>query len=78
MKRRKALVTGGSTGIGRATAIALDLTPLNITVNAVAPGEVATPMNDLSPEDVEHSVRPAIPVRRPGFPRETGACFRHV
>jgi len=44
-----------------------------ITVNAVAPGEIATPMNDMESEDAEQTHRPGIPVPRPGRPEEIAA-----
>src|SRR4051812_40414436 len=58
-------------GLGLLTKVmALELAAHGITVNAVAPGEIATPMT--GNEDVDpHSVqRPAIPARRPGAARE--------
>jgi NAD(P)-dependent dehydrogenase (short-subunit alcohol dehydrogenase family) len=58
---------------GLVKCLALDLSPLNITVNAVAPGEVATPMNDMSADDAQRAQRPAIPVRRVGSPQEIAA-----
>jgi len=55
---------------GMVKCLALDLSPLNITVNSVAPGEIATPMNDMQAGDFDDSERPAIPVRRAGHPDE--------
>src|SRR4051795_3202800 len=58
-------------GLGLLTKVmALELAAHGITVNAVAPGEIATPMTgnaDVDPETIE---RPAIPARRPGHARE--------
>jgi NAD(P)-dependent dehydrogenase (short-subunit alcohol dehydrogenase family) len=58
-------------GLGLLTKVmALELAEHGITVNAVAPGEIATPMTgneDVDPQTVE---RPAIPARRPGHARE--------
>jgi NAD(P)-dependent dehydrogenase (short-subunit alcohol dehydrogenase family) len=53
--------------------MALELAEHGITVNSVAPGEIATPMTDS--EDVDpHTVdRPAIPAGRPGDAREIAA-----
>jgi len=60
-------------GLGLLTKVmALELAAHGITVNAVAPGEIATPMTgnaDVAPETIE---RPAIPLRRPGHAREIG------
>lgn len=49
--------------------MALELTPrYGITVNAVAPGEIATPMNDMDDSDASktRTPRPEFPVGRPG------------
>jgi NAD(P)-dependent dehydrogenase (short-subunit alcohol dehydrogenase family) len=58
-------------GLGLLTKVmALELAVHGITVNAVAPGEIATPMTgneDVDPHTVE---RPGIPARRPGAARE--------
>jgi NAD(P)-dependent dehydrogenase (short-subunit alcohol dehydrogenase family) len=58
-------------GLGLLTKVmALELAAHGITVNAVAPGEIATPMTgneDVDPHTIE---RPAIPARRPGHARE--------
>jgi len=45
-----------------------------ITVNAVAPGEIATPLTDQEPEDAERTHRPGIPLGRPGKPDEIAAA----
>jgi NAD(P)-dependent dehydrogenase (short-subunit alcohol dehydrogenase family) len=61
-------------GLGMLTKVmALELAEHGITVNSVAPGEIATPMTDS--EDVDpHTVdRPAIPAGRPGDAREIAA-----
>ncbi len=59
-------------GIGMLTkCMALDLAPHGITVNAIAPGETATPMSGASEsEPVADRKRPDIPFGRPGAPRE--------
>lgn len=44
-----------------------------ITVNAIGPGEIATPINDMDAEDAEHTHRPGIPLGRPGKPDEIAA-----
>jgi NAD(P)-dependent dehydrogenase (short-subunit alcohol dehydrogenase family) len=44
-----------------------------ITVNAVAPGEIATPLTNQHSEDAEHTHRPGIPLGRPGKPEEIAA-----
>jgi NAD(P)-dependent dehydrogenase (short-subunit alcohol dehydrogenase family) len=63
-------------GLGMLTKVmALELAEHGITVNSVAPGEIATPMTgneDVDPHDVE---RPGIPMRRPGDAREIAAVI---
>ena len=58
-------------GLGLLTrTLALELAEHGITVNAVAPGEIATPMTgqeDVDPTTVE---RPGVPLRRPGHAYE--------
>lgn len=63
---------------GLVKCLALDLSPLNITVNSVAPGEIATPMNDMEAEDFDDSERPAIPSRRSGHPDEVAAVIEFL
>jgi len=58
-------------GLGGLTKqMALELAQHRITVNAIAPGEIATPMTgneDVDPNDVD---RPGIPLNRPGSAHE--------
>ncbi|MEU3898135.1 SDR family oxidoreductase [Streptomyces sp. NPDC045251] len=67
-------------GLGALTkAMALDLAPHGITVNAVAPGETATPMNNVpAGMDAALIARPAIPAGRPGRPQEVAALVVHL
>ena len=53
--------------------MALELAPLGITVNAIAPGHIATPMTGKAGVDVATVSLPQIPVGRPGDPREIAA-----
>src|SRR3954447_12594226 len=58
-------------GLGGLTKVmALELARHGITVNAVAPGEIATPMTGAEDEDPQDIDRPAIPLRRPGHAHE--------
>jgi hypothetical protein len=61
-------------GLGMLTRVlALELGEHGITVNSVAPGEIATPMTgqeDVDPTGVE---RPGVPLGRPGDAREVAA-----
>lgn len=58
---------------GLVKTIALELAPLGITANSVAPGEVATPMNRMDGVDVSTVSRPGNPVGRPADPREVAS-----
>src|SRR3954453_8841649 len=62
-------------GLGLLTRVAaLELAEHGITVNAVAPGEIATPMTGQEDEDpTSGKHRPGIPVARPGDAREIAA-----
>jgi NAD(P)-dependent dehydrogenase (short-subunit alcohol dehydrogenase family) len=55
--------------------MALELAEHGITVNAVAPGEIATPMTDAHEEDPQTIERPGIPAGRPGDAREIAAAI---
>jgi NAD(P)-dependent dehydrogenase (short-subunit alcohol dehydrogenase family) len=50
--------------------MALELGEHGITVNAVAPGEIATPMTGAHDEDPGEEERPALPADRPGHAYE--------
>lgn len=52
--------------------MALELAQHDILVNAVAPGEVCTPMTDQHEADPEEQERPRVPLGRPGHAREIG------
>ena len=63
-------------GLGLLTKVmALELAEHGITVNSVAPGEIATPMTQQEDENVEQEERPAIPLGRPGDAREIAAVI---
>jgi NAD(P)-dependent dehydrogenase (short-subunit alcohol dehydrogenase family) len=63
-------------GLGLLTKVmALELAEHGITVNAVAPGEIATPMTGQHEEDPHSNERPGIPARRPGDAREIAAAI---
>src|SRR4051794_15528915 len=63
-------------GLGLLTKVmALELATHGITVNSVAPGEIATPMTGQEDEDPHENERPGIPARRPGDAREIGAVI---
>jgi len=61
-------------GLGLLTKVmAIELAPQGITVNAVAPGEIATPMTGQEDEPPQPGSRPGIPIGRPGDAREIAA-----
>ena len=63
-------------GLGLLTKVmALELAEHGITVNAVAPGEIATPMTGQHDEDPTRTPRPAIPAGRPGDAREVAGLI---
>ncbi|MFK3660436.1 SDR family oxidoreductase [Scandinavium sp. NPDC088450] len=55
---------------GLTKSLALELVSHNILVNAVAPGAIATAMNNLSDDDVKAGSMPHIPIARPGKTEE--------
>jgi NAD(P)-dependent dehydrogenase (short-subunit alcohol dehydrogenase family) len=58
-------------GLGLLTKVmALELGEHGITVNAIAPGEIATPMTGAHDEDPADHARPALPAGRPGNAHE--------
>jgi NAD(P)-dependent dehydrogenase (short-subunit alcohol dehydrogenase family) len=63
--------TSAKHGLGGLTKqMALELAEHGITVNAVAPGEIATPMTGNEDVDPRTQERPGIPMKRPGSAHE--------
>ena len=61
-------------GLGLTAAVmALELAEHGITVNSVAPGEIATPMTGQEDVDPHTERRPGVPLGRPGDAREIAA-----
>jgi 3-oxoacyl-[acyl-carrier protein] reductase len=56
--------------IGLTRAIATEIASRNITVNAIAPGFIATPMTDPLPQSVKDKLLASIPLGRLGTDRE--------
>jgi NAD(P)-dependent dehydrogenase (short-subunit alcohol dehydrogenase family) len=63
-------------GLGGLTKqLAFELGKHGITVNAVAPGMVATPMTGMEDEDPRGEAKPEFPLGRPGDAREIASCI---
>jgi 3-oxoacyl-[acyl-carrier protein] reductase len=61
--------------IGLTKAIAIEIASRNITVNAVAPGFVATPMTDVLPDKVKEELKTRIPLGRMGSARDVAVAI---
>jgi NAD(P)-dependent dehydrogenase (short-subunit alcohol dehydrogenase family) len=73
---RSAAYCAAKHGLGGLTkAMALELAEHDITVNAVAPGEVATRMTGHEDEEARGIARPGIPAGRPAAASEVGAAI---
>lgn len=55
---------------GLTKSMAMELVKHKILVNAVAPGAIATPMNDMDDSEVKEGSMPEIPLARPGHTKE--------
>ncbi|MBQ6181719.1 MAG: 3-oxoacyl-ACP reductase FabG [Ruminococcus sp.] len=64
--------------IGMTLSLAQELGKYNITVNAVAPGYVATDMTSNLPEKIMERANKVIPVKRFGTPEEMAAAFLYL
>jgi 3-oxoacyl-[acyl-carrier protein] reductase len=61
--------------IGLTKAIAIEIASRNITVNAVAPGFIETPMTAVLPDTVREEMKTRIPLGRMGSAREIAAAI---
>jgi len=61
--------------IGLTKAIAIEIASRNITVNAVAPGFIETPMTEVLPDKVKEALKTRIPLGRMGTPREVASAI---
>ena len=61
--------------IGLTKAIAMEIASRNITVNAVAPGFIETPMTDVLSDKVKEELKTRIPLGRMGSGREVAAAI---
>ena len=64
--------------IGLTKAVATEVARRNITVNAVAPGFIATPMTEKLPNDVREKMLAIIPVGRMGTDRDVAHAIRFL
>jgi NAD(P)-dependent dehydrogenase (short-subunit alcohol dehydrogenase family) len=66
-------------GLGLLTKVmALELAEHNVLVNAVAPGEISTPLTGQHDVDPHTEERPGIPLGRPGHAREIAGAIVHL
>ena len=61
--------------VGLTKAIAIEIASRNITVNAVAPGFIATPMTDVLSEAVKTELKNRIPLGRMGTARDVASAI---
>jgi 3-oxoacyl-[acyl-carrier protein] reductase len=61
--------------IGLTKAVAIEIASRNVTVNAVAPGFIETPMTDVLPDKVKDELKTRIPLGRMGSPRDVAAAI---
>ena len=61
--------------IGLTKAIAMEIASRNITVNAVAPGFIETPMTDVLSDKVKEELKTRIPLGRMGTARDVAAAI---
>src|SRR6202162_5188283 len=61
--------------IGLTKAVAIEIASRNITVNAVAPGFIETPMTDVLSDKVKEELKTRIPLGRLGVPRDVAASI---
>jgi 3-oxoacyl-[acyl-carrier protein] reductase len=61
--------------IGLTKAIAIEIASRNITVNAVAPGFIETPMTDVLSDQIKTDLKTRIPLGRMGSPCDVAAAI---
>ncbi len=61
--------------IGLTRAIAVEVASRNITVNAVAPGFIVTPMTDVLSQEIKDKMKSLIPLGRMGSDRDVAAAI---
>jgi 3-oxoacyl-[acyl-carrier protein] reductase len=68
-------VTAKAGLLGLTKAIAIEMASRNITVNAIAPGFIETPMTDVLSEQIKEELKTRIPLGRMGNGREIAAAI---
>jgi 3-oxoacyl-[acyl-carrier protein] reductase len=61
--------------IGLTKAIAIEIASRRVTVNAVAPGFIETPMTDVLPDKVKEELKTRIPLGRMGSARDVASAI---
>ena len=61
--------------IGLTKAMAIEIASRNITVNAIAPGFIETPMTDVLGDKVKEELKTRIPLGRMGTGRDVAAAI---
>jgi 3-oxoacyl-[acyl-carrier protein] reductase len=64
--------------IGLTKALAQEMASRGITVNAVAPGYIATDMTKVLPEDVKQKILSSVPLGRMGTPEDIAAAVKFL
>ncbi|MBU0973492.1 MAG: 3-oxoacyl-[acyl-carrier-protein] reductase [Proteobacteria bacterium] len=64
--------------IGLTRTLAKELARYNITVNAVAPGFILTPMTRTIPEEIQGMILATIPMGRPGQPEDVAKVVKFL
>jgi 3-oxoacyl-[acyl-carrier protein] reductase len=64
--------------IGLTKALAQEMASRSITVNAIAPGYIATDMTNVLPEDVKQKILSSVPLGRMGRPEDIAAAVKFL
>jgi len=64
--------------IGLTKALAQEMASRNITVNAVAPGYIATDMTKVLPDEVKQKILASVPLGRMGTPEDVAAAVKFL
>jgi len=64
--------------IGLTKALAQEMASRNITVNAIAPGYIATDMTKVLPDEVKQKILAAVPLGRMGTPEDVAAAVKFL